>query len=141
MARRKIDLPGKLGFTTQIDIRIGDINYGGHLGNDALITLLHEARVRLLSTENLSESNCGNGIGIVVTELEVVYKAEAFHGQSLVIETGIIQIDKIGAKIGYRVNRSEDKQEIARAITGITFFDYSSRRPARVPEAFLRAFE
>jgi hypothetical protein len=39
MARVKIDLPDKFIFKTEIPIRINDINYGGHLGNDAVLSI------------------------------------------------------------------------------------------------------
>ena len=48
MARIKIAVPPQFTFSTQIPVRITDINYGGHLGNDALLALLHEARVQFL---------------------------------------------------------------------------------------------
>jgi len=34
MQRIKIDLPEFFSFTTPIKIRITDLNYGGHVGND-----------------------------------------------------------------------------------------------------------
>jgi acyl-CoA thioesterase FadM len=42
--------------------------------------------------------------------------------------------------LGYRVTRSADSQEIARATSAIIFFDYTSHRPARTPLAFSKAF-
>jgi len=46
MARIKIEIPDKFIYKTEIPIRITDINYGGHLGNDSLLSIIHEARVR-----------------------------------------------------------------------------------------------
>ncbi len=62
MARVKLDLPDAFEFTTEIQVRIGDINYGGHLGNDTVLSLIHEARVRFLQKYNFREANIG-GIG------------------------------------------------------------------------------
>ena len=55
MARVKIDLPQAFQFQTEIQVRISDINYGGHLGNDALLALLQEARVQMLKQYKWSE--------------------------------------------------------------------------------------
>ena len=46
MARIKLTLPERFPFTTTIPIRITDLNYGGHVGNDTVLALLHEARVQ-----------------------------------------------------------------------------------------------
>ena len=46
MARVEIELPEQFPFATEIPIRISDINYGNHLGNDAVLSLAQEARVR-----------------------------------------------------------------------------------------------
>ena len=48
MARIKLDLPERFPFSTELRVRITDVNYGGHMGNDSLLGLLHEARVRFL---------------------------------------------------------------------------------------------
>ena len=48
MARIKLELPDKFPFSTTLYIRIGDINYGGHLGNDSVLAMIHEARLRFL---------------------------------------------------------------------------------------------
>ena len=48
MPRVKVALPATFPFRTEIPVRITDLNYGGHLGNDALLGLLHEARVHFL---------------------------------------------------------------------------------------------
>ncbi|RMF54479.1 MAG: thioesterase, partial [Calditrichaeota bacterium] len=43
MARLKLTLPEKFHFTTELSIRISDVNYANHLGNDAVLSLIHEA--------------------------------------------------------------------------------------------------
>ncbi|MCU0364969.1 MAG: hypothetical protein MUE93_04775 [Ignavibacteriaceae bacterium] len=40
MPRIKIETPDKFIFSTEIPIRITDINYGGHLGNDSLLSII-----------------------------------------------------------------------------------------------------
>lgn len=47
MARVKIELPEKFIFKTEIPIRIDDINYGGHLGNDTVLFTYYEACGRI----------------------------------------------------------------------------------------------
>ncbi|NDG84238.1 MAG: thioesterase, partial [Proteobacteria bacterium] len=59
MPRIKIDLPERFAFSTELSLRITDINYGGHLGNDAVLGLVHEARVRFLKHHGFSETEIG----------------------------------------------------------------------------------
>ena len=77
MPRIKIELPEKFIYKTEIPIRITDINYGGHLGNDSLLSLIHEARVRLLHHLGYSESNV-EGAGIMMIDAGIQYKSEGF---------------------------------------------------------------
>jgi acyl-CoA thioesterase FadM len=44
--------------------------------------------------------------------------------------------NKFGCDFFYRVHHRESGREVAHAKTGIVFFDYASRRPVAVPEAF-----
>ncbi len=82
MARIQINLPDKFIFSTNIIIRISDINYGGHLSHDSILSLTHEARVRFLNSLGYSEANI-DGSGIIISDAALVYKTEAFYGQIL----------------------------------------------------------
>lgn len=137
MARARLDLPETLPFTTEMEVRIGDINYGGHLGNDAVLTLVHEARVRFLAALGYTESNV-EGRGIIMTDAIVLYRAEAFLGDRLKIEVGTADVGAHGCDLLYRITNVATGKEIARVKTGIAFFDYAARKLAPTPEAFVQ---
>lgn len=135
MARIKIGIPQKVIYKTEIPIRITDINYCGHLGNDSLLSTIHEARVR--SLKHLSYSDKGvEGNGIIMSDATIQYKAESFYGDDLLIEVGVIDFSKIGCDIVYRISNSNSKKEIAFAKKGIVFFDYGNKKIVSVPEKF-----
>ena len=46
MARIKVELPELFTFNTTIPIRITDLNYGNHVGNDTILSMIHEACVQ-----------------------------------------------------------------------------------------------
>jgi acyl-CoA thioester hydrolase len=52
MAKLNLQLPTTLIFSTKINVRISDINYGNHVGNDSFVSILHEARVQWLKQHN-----------------------------------------------------------------------------------------
>ena len=140
MPRIRIELPEKFFFKTEIPIRITDINYGGHLGNDSILSIIHEARLRFLIHNGYSESNI-EGIGIIMTDVAIQYKSEGFYGDELLVELTVTDFTSIGCDIVYRLSNKNSKKEIALAKTGIVFFDYEKRKAAPVPLEFKKKIE
>ena len=136
MARVKLDLPVQLDFAVDLDIRISDINYGNHLGNDRMVTLLHEARLRYLHHHGLTELDI-DGLGLMVTDIVVTFSAESFLGDVLTFSVGVTDFNKYGCDIVYRVENREQGRKVAEAKTGVVFYDYTARKIARVPAVFL----
>ncbi len=135
MARIKIDLPDSFVFSTTIPVRITDINYGGHLGNDALLSIMHEARLQFLTYLGYSEINI-EGRSIIMADAAVVYKSEAFYGDTLRVEIAVADFGRVNCDLVYRISNAESGKEIARVKTGIVFFDYNARKPVSIPEGF-----
>jgi 4-hydroxybenzoyl-CoA thioesterase len=137
MARVELDLPDHFPFLTEIPIRISDINYGNHLGNDAVLSLAQEARVRWLASHGWGELDiCG--LGIVVADAAVIYRAEGRYGMVLKIELAWADVRSRGCDLLYRLSDVATGQEIARVKTGLIFFDYEARKVAHLPEPFRR---
>ena len=135
MARVKLDLPDDFTYSTQLDVRVTEINYGNHVGNDRMVSLLHEARLRYLREQGFGEFNIG-GVGIMVSDLGVTFSAESFVGDVLTFHLGVTDFNKYGCDFIYRVvNESLDKK-VAEAKTGVVFFDYDERKIARIPKVF-----
>jgi len=70
MARIKIDFPDNIIASIKLKVRIVDINYGNHVGNDAFVSLIHEARLQWLLQNNFSEINAG-GTGLIMADLGI----------------------------------------------------------------------
>ena len=136
MARVKIELPEKFIFKTEIPIRINDINYGGHLGNDAVLSIAHEARLRFLKQHNFTEMNAG-GAGIIMVDAAVQYKAEGFYGDIILVEIAVTNITGVGCDFVYRCINKNTGTVIAIVKTGIVFFDYDKKKVVSVPEKFI----
>lgn len=140
MPRIKIELPQKFIFKTELALRITDINYGGHLGNDSLLSIIHEARVRFLNHLGYSESNL-EGNGIIMIDAAIQYKSEGFYGDSLIIEIDVNSFSGIGCDFVYRITNKSTGKEIALAKTGIVFFNYEKRKTVSVPSKFVLKIE
>ena len=135
MARIKIDMPENYSFTTEMPVRISDINYGGHLSNDAVLSMVHEARIRYLNSYNYTELDI-DGASIIMTDSAIVYKAEGFHSDQVQIDVAVGDFNKYGCDIYYLLSNKKTAVEIAHAKTGIVFFDYNERKVIAVPEQF-----
>jgi len=140
MARIKIIPPETFIFTTTIPVRITDINYGGHLGNDALLSIIHEARLQFLKNYGYSEIDI-EGRSIIMADVAVVYKGEIFYGDTLRIDIAVNDFGRMNCDIVYRISNGESEKIVAYAKTGIVFFDYNARKPVSVPDRFRERFE
>jgi acyl-CoA thioesterase FadM len=136
MARVKIELPEKFIFKTEIPIRINDINYGGHLGNDAVLSIAHEARLRFLKQHNFTELNV-DGAGIIMVDAAVQYKAEGFYGDIIMVEIAVTDTTAVGCDFVYRCINKNTGTTIAILKTGIVFYDYNRKKVVSVPERFI----
>ena len=137
MSRIKLELPEpqQFIFTTTIAPRISDINYGNHLGHDHLITLLHEVRLRFLAQHGFSEIDVA-GCSIIMSDLAIVYRAEVVYGENLTVDIALLDPSRVGCDFFYLVKKENNKQEVARAKTGIVFFNYKNKKVTRIPPAF-----
>ena len=140
MARIKLVLPEKFIFSTFIDIRITDINYGGHLGNDSVLGIIHEARVRFLKDKGFTEADIG-GIGIIMTDAVIQYSSEGLYGDKLKIDVAVDAITDRGCDLYYRLTNTKTEKVIVKAKTNIVFFDYKTRKVGKVPKVFLDAYK
>lgn len=136
MPRIKIDLPESFQFSTELPIYIGHINYGNHLDNAQLIALVGEARVRFFKSLGYSELDV-EGVGIVVADVAAQYRAEAFHGETMVVEMAADDFSKYGCDLVWCLSDKASGREVARGKHGIVFFDYATRKPASIPPGFL----
>jgi acyl-CoA thioester hydrolase len=135
MARIKIDMPDNYLFSTTLDVRISDINYANHLSNDSVLSFVHESRVRFLRQYGYTELDV-EGLGIIMTDSAIVYKAEGFYGDQVQVDITVGDFNKYGCDIFYLMTNKATAVEIAHVKTGIVFFDYEARKVVTLPEGF-----
>lgn len=140
MPRAIVKLPEEFNFATEIPVRITDLNYGAHLGNDALLSIIHEARVRFLAAHSFSEKDVG-GCGLIMADAVIVYRSQAFYGDVLKIEITADDFSKRACDLIYRISNAATGKEVARAKTRIAFFDYEKNGTVEVPQVFKNVFK
>jgi acyl-CoA thioester hydrolase len=139
MARTRLEIPASFPFSTELPLRISDINYGGHLGNDAVLSIIHEARVRFLRHFGYSELDI-EGAAIMMTDAVILYKSEGFYGDTLLIDVTVVDMQSAACDIVYRLANKATGTEVVRAKTGIVFIDPDKRKMTAIPDGFRRRF-
>jgi acyl-CoA thioester hydrolase len=138
MPRIQISLPPTVLFTAEVQVRISDINYGGHVGNDSILTIMQDARLIFYRAKGFkNEISFEGSVGQIIADASVQYKAESFLGDQLLINIFVDEITKYGFDMLYQIINKENGKEIARGKTGIVCFDYQKRKVASIPESLL----
>ena len=135
MARVSIELPTLFPFSTDITLYLSHMNYGGHLDNALLLTVVSEARLRYLKSMGYSELDV-EGVGIIVADAALQYRSEAFHGEVMQVAMAATEFNKYGCDLVWQMCEQASGREVARGKTGIVFFDYGSKKVVGVPEGF-----
>ncbi len=135
MQRIKIDLPDKFIFSTEISVRVYDVNFAGHLSNDSILSMVHEARIQFLKNWGFSEVDTA-GAGIIMFDAALQYKSQAYHGDILIFDVTVDNFIKNGCDFLFRITNKASGKEVARAKTGIAFFDYKQNKIVSVPQKF-----
>jgi YbgC/YbaW family acyl-CoA thioester hydrolase len=115
-------------------VRVADLNYGGHVANSAVLNIFQDARIALFgSLGPFSELDLG-GCGIIMPEVHVYFRAEMFLHNQLQVEVRCADIKRSSFILTYRITR--DGELTAEGESPIVCFDYQLRKPCRIPSAF-----
>lgn len=137
MSRVKIKFPDeKPLFLAIIPVRIGDVNYGGHVGNDAILSVIHEARMQMLAGFGVTELKVF-GVGLIMADVAIAYKGESFYGDVLEVAIYPTEFSSSSFDLLYHITtqRNGARTDIAHGKTGMVCFDYTSRTITAIPDA------
>ena len=134
MARVKIQLPERFTYSTSIPVRITDLNYGGHVGNDTILSIIHEARIQFLRSHGYDELNLG-GVGLIMSDVSIEFKAELFYGDVVAVSVTAGDFSSVAFDLFYKLEKAslDRRVVIAAAKTGMVCYDYKLKKVARVP--------
>lgn len=134
MARIKIDLPEQFSFSTSIAIRITDLNYGNHVGNDAVLSIIHEARMQFLKGFGYTELEFA-GVGMIMSDVAIEFKNELFYGDVVIASVTADDFSKAAFDIYYKLEKASGDKIILVAVakTGMVCYDYTKKKIALMP--------
>lgn len=134
MSRIRLTLPERFQFFTQIPVRITDLNYGAHVGNDTILSLIHEARVQFLRAAGYDELNVA-GVGLIMSDVAIEFKSQLLYGAVVKAYVAAAEFTRIGFDMYYKlvVEKNDAEIVIAVAETGMACFDYTAQKIVAVP--------
>jgi acyl-CoA thioesterase FadM len=136
MTRVKIKFPEHNPlYIATILVRIGDINYGGHLGNDSILSIMHEARMLWLGSKGYTELDAA-GPSLIMADVMIAYKNEGFYGDELAVQLYAENVSARTFDLLYRITTVRDglSIDIAHGKTGMVCFDYDLRKVVGMSE-------
>ena len=135
MARIKIEFPEVVIGTVIIPVRITDINYGNHVGNDTFVSIIHEARMQWLKQHNFSELDI-DGTSLIMGDLAVEFKKESFYGDVIEVKLSAGEISRVSFELYYQLSvvRNNETVLLANAKTGMVCYDYTTKKTVSIPE-------
>jgi acyl-CoA thioester hydrolase len=100
-----------------------------------LVAIIHEARMQFLHQHGYTEMNVA-GTSLIMNELHVEFKNEAFYKDILDVKIFTGEIFKVGFEFFYSLSTTRNKSSllIANAKTGMVCFNYEEKKLTPVPE-------
>jgi acyl-CoA thioester hydrolase len=135
MPKTRLILPEHFSFVANIPVRITDLNYGGHVGNDSILSLIHEIRVQFLRHHGYGELDLA-GVGLIMADVAIEFKSELFYGDSLRASVAASEFSRVGFELYYKLEKQSGQKwvPVSFARTGMICYDYTLKKIVSVPK-------
>ena len=137
MPRVKINFPEISIFQYKSIVGVGMVNYGGHLGNDAVLTIFHDARIAFFHKHELTEVNLSDGSGIIQSDAAIQYLSEGRLHDEITTSLAFEVTSNKSFDIYYKIEVKNKIKPIAIGKTGMVMFNYSTKKMSQIPNSFL----
>jgi acyl-CoA thioester hydrolase len=135
------DLPGDFAHRHKIIVRLADTDAMGHVNNAFYLTYAEIARVAYyeeVTGRELPLGVHGAGEGMILAELTMTYRSQAYFGEVLTVETRVDRIGNTSFTMVHRLtapaSRLGEARLVAVASGVLVSYDYSSEKPIPVPD-------
>ena len=142
------DLPGDFGHRHAIPVRLADTDAMGHVNNAAYLTYVEIARIAYyerVTGEALPIGTHGAEEGMILAEIRMTYRSEAFHGETIIVETRVERIGRSSWVMVHRLTVEGSRHGPARLVavsdSVLVTYDYRAEQPIPVPASLVAALE
>ncbi len=143
------DVAGDFAHAHPIEVRLADTDAMGHVNNAAYLTYLEIGRAEYceqVTDEPFQLGVHGAEEGMILAEMRVTYRSQAYYGETLTVETRVDRIGRSSFTMSHRLTAPDSRYGQARLVavadSVLVSFDYRAERPIPVPFAeAMEAFE
>ncbi|MDQ6795745.1 MAG: acyl-CoA thioesterase [Chloroflexota bacterium] len=140
------DLPGDFACRRDVEVRFADTDAMGHVNNANYLTYCEIARAAYYETVTgrpLPLGVHGAEEGMILADIRVAYRAPAFYGETLAVETRVVRLGKTSFTMEHRITAPDSRYGKARVVATaesvLVTYDYTAGRPIPLPERLVRA--
>jgi acyl-CoA thioester hydrolase len=142
------DLPGDFACRTDVVVRFADTDAMGHVNNANYLTYCEIARAAYYETVTgrpLPLGVHGAEEGMILAEVRVTYRAPAFYGETIAVETRVTTLGRTSFTMEHRLTAADSRYGKARLIATagsvLVTYDYTAGKPIPLPSWLVSAVE
>ncbi|HVL54443.1 MAG TPA: thioesterase family protein [Vitreimonas sp.] len=142
------DLRGDFPCRRAVEVRFADTDAMGHVNNASYLTYIEIARAAYYETATgrpLPLGVHGAEEGMILAEVGITFRAPAFYGETLTVETRVVRLGRTSFSMEHRItapdSRYADARLIAVATSVLVTYDYTAERPIPLPADLVRGIE
>ena len=128
MKRMKIEMPSQWQYSTEIEVRVSDLNYGNHMGNQQFLAYAQEARVRFLAENGFTELDFG-GVSLIQADAAITYSCDGRLGDQIKIAIATEVTGRSSFNVFYQFTNLTQGKHMANIRTALISYDYEKNRP------------
>jgi acyl-CoA thioester hydrolase len=140
------DLPGDFAHRREMDVRFADTDAMGHVNNAVYLTYCESARIAYWTDVTGEPVRLGTegAESLILAEATITYRAPAFHGETITVETRATRIGRSSFTLEHRLTaRVGDgpSRLVATSASILVRYDYAADAPIAVSVVHRAAIE
>ena len=140
------DLPGDFAHRRVIDVRFADTDAMGHVNNAVYLTYCETARITYWTdvTEEPVRLGTAGAESLILAEARITYRAPAFHGQAVTVETRATRIGRSSFTLEHRLLacvEGDTPRLVAVSESILVRYDYATGLPVALSAEHVAAIE
>jgi len=142
------DLAGDFACWRDVEVRVADTDAMGHVNNAMYLTYLEMARVAYYEAatgDPLPLGARGAEQGMILADIRVAFRAPAFYGEVLTVETRVTRMGRTSFAMEHRMTAPGGRHAPARLVavaeSVLVTYDYVAGRPIPLPANLMAGIE
>ena len=140
------DLPGDFAHRREIQVRFADTDAMGHVNNAVYLTYCEIARIAYWTDVTGEPVRLGTAgaESLILAEARISYRAPAFHGETVTVESRAIRIGRSSFSLEHRLTACVPGQParlVATSESILVRYDYTREAPVALSDEFVAAIE